>query len=86
MGWKFFKLAFWRRKWQSTPVLPGKSHGQRSLVGYSPGGHKKQDKIKRLSTCCFLHPKSPQGAPWGGVGGNRAAMADSLMAKAFFVY
>ena len=25
----------WRRKWQSTPVLlPGKSHGQRSLVGY----------------------------------------------------
>ena len=27
----------WRRKWQSTPVLlPGKSHGQRSLVGYSP--------------------------------------------------
>ena len=29
----------WRRKWQSTPVfLPGKSHGQRSLVGYSPHG------------------------------------------------
>ena len=27
----------WRGKWQSTPVfLPGKSHGQRSLVGYSP--------------------------------------------------
>ena len=27
----------WRRKWQPTPVLlPGKSHGQRSLVGYSP--------------------------------------------------
>ena len=31
----------WRRKWQLTPVfLPGKSHGQRSLVGYSPRGHK----------------------------------------------
>ena len=31
----------WRRKWQPTPVfLPGKSHGQRSLVGYSPRGHK----------------------------------------------
>ena len=29
----------WRRKWQSTPVLlPGKSHGWRSLVGYSPWG------------------------------------------------
>ena len=27
----------WRRKWQPTPVfLPGKSHGQRSLAGYSP--------------------------------------------------
>ena len=32
----------WRRKWQSTPVfLPGKSHGQRSLVGYSPWGCKR---------------------------------------------
>ena len=29
----------WRRKWQPTPVLlPEKSHGQRSLVGCSPGG------------------------------------------------
>jgi len=33
----------WRRKWQSTPVfLPGKSHGQKSLTGYSPWGHKSQ--------------------------------------------
>ena len=32
----------WRRKWQPTPVfLPGESHGYRSLVGYSPWGHKK---------------------------------------------
>ena len=31
----------WRRKWQPTPVfLPGKYQGQRSLVGYSPWGHK----------------------------------------------
>ena len=29
----------WRRRWQLTPVLlPGKSHGQRSLVGYNPSG------------------------------------------------
>ena len=29
----------WRRQWQPTPVfLPGKSHGQESLVGYSPWG------------------------------------------------
>ena len=32
----------WGRKWQpSTVFLPGKSHGQRSLVGYSPWGHKR---------------------------------------------
>ena len=32
----------WRRKWQPTPVfLPGKSHGQRSLAGFSPWGHKR---------------------------------------------
>ena len=32
----------WRRKWQPTPVfLPGKSHGQGSLVGYSPWGLKR---------------------------------------------
>ena len=32
----------WRRAWQPTPVfLPGESHGQRSLVGYSPWGHKR---------------------------------------------
>ena len=31
----------WRGKWQPTPVfLPGESHGQRSLEGYSPWGHK----------------------------------------------
>ena len=32
------------RAWQPTPVfLPGQSHGQRSLVGYSPWGHKESD-------------------------------------------
>ena len=34
-------------KWQPTPVLlPGKSHGQRSLVDYSPWGHKELDTTK----------------------------------------
>ena len=32
-----------RRKWQPTPVLPEKSHGQKSLTGYSPKGHKESD-------------------------------------------
>ena len=40
----------WRRKWQPIPVfLPGKSHGQRSLAGYSPWDHKESDVTKRLS-------------------------------------
>ena len=34
----------WRGAWQPTPViLPGDSHGQRSLVGYSPQHHKESD-------------------------------------------
>ena len=34
----------WTRKWQPMPVfLPGESHGQRSLVGYSPWGRKEWD-------------------------------------------
>ena len=41
----------WRRQWQPTPVfLPGKSHGQRSLVGCSPWRHKELDTTERL---CF---------------------------------
>ena len=39
----------WRRRWQSTPVLLlGKSHGQRSLVGYSPWGRKESDMTSLL--------------------------------------
>ena len=34
----------WRRAWQPTPVfLPGESHGQRNMVGYSPWGRKESD-------------------------------------------
>ena len=39
----------WRRKWHPTPVLlPGKSHWLRSLVGYSPWGHKESDTTEWL--------------------------------------
>ena len=38
----------WRRKWQPTPVsLPGKSHGQKRLEGYSPPGRKESDTTER---------------------------------------
>ena len=48
----------WRRQWQPTSVLlPGKSHGRRSLVGYSPWGHEELDKTEQLhfhfSLSCF---------------------------------
>ena len=39
----------WRRQWHPTPVLlPGKSHGWRSLVGRSPWGREESDTTKRL--------------------------------------
>ena len=38
-----------RRWWHPTPVLlPGKSHGQRSLVSCSPWGHEESDMTERL--------------------------------------
>ena len=42
-------------KWQPTPVLlPGKSHGQRSLVGYSSWGHKGLDMTEHSTAQQFL--------------------------------
>ena len=39
----------WRRQWHPTPgLLPGKSHGWRSLVGCSPRGRKESDTTERL--------------------------------------
>ena len=52
----------WRRKWQPTPVFsPGKSHGQRSLLGYTPWGRKELDVTERLSTARqhILHLERP---------------------------
>ena len=41
------RKILWRREWQPTPVfLPGK---KRSLVGYSPWGHKESDATKQLN-------------------------------------
>ena len=39
----------WRRAWQPTPVfLTGEYHGQRSLVGYRPWGHKESDSAEAI--------------------------------------
>ena len=40
----------WRREWLPTPVfLPGEFHEQKSLVGYSPWGHKESESTERLT-------------------------------------
>ena len=45
----------WRRQWQPTPVcLPGKSHGQRSLVGHSPWGRTESNTTERLTLLLLL--------------------------------
>ena len=45
----------WRRKWQPTLVfLPGESHGQRSLAGYSSRGRKKSDMLSDQTTAYRL--------------------------------
>ena len=45
----------WRRKWQPTPVFfPGKSHGQRSLVVYSPWCCKQSETTEQLTTAFFF--------------------------------
>ena len=58
----FFTVMHWRRKWQPTPVfLPGKSHGQRSLAGYSPWGPKELDMTEGLTLTHCTGEESEDG-------------------------
>ena len=78
--------AFWRRQWHPTPVLlPGKSHGQRSLVGCSPWGREESDTTEWLRfhfsfpcigegngnplQCSCLENPRDGGAWWAAVSG-----------------
>ena len=55
----------WRRSWQLTPVfLPGNSHGQRSLAGYSPWGGKELD-TSGAADSQVQHPVSVSSSPHG---------------------
>ena len=48
------RKILWKTKWQPTPVLlPEKFHGLRSLVGYSPWGHKESDTTEQLYLLYF---------------------------------
>ena len=43
-------IISWRRNWQASPVfLPAEPHGQRSLAGYRPWGHRDLDTTERLT-------------------------------------
>ena len=84
----FSLLTFmhWRRQWHPTPVLlPGKSHGRRSLVGCSPWGRWGSDMTERLHfhfslscigegngnplQCSYLENPRDGGAWWAAVYG-----------------
>ena len=57
----------WRRKWQPTAVfLPRKSHGQRSLAGYSPWGHKRvgYNLATKYTQQSPMVPKELAGVTW----------------------
>ena len=50
----------WRRRWQPTLVFsPGKSHGQRSLAGYSPGVAKSQTRLNTHTHACKTAGSEP---------------------------
>ena len=63
-GWRSHSLlsfctssVLWRKEWQPTPVfLSGEFHGQRSLAGHSPWGHKESDTAELLSTSLSFSP------------------------------
>ena len=60
------RLYKWKRKWQPTPVfLLGKSHRQRSLVDYSPWGHKRVRHslaTKQAARCSYVSPAAAAAA------------------------
>ena len=81
-----YRNSYWRRQWQPTPVLlPGKSHGWRSLVGCSPWRLEESDTTERLHfhfslscigegngnplQCSCLENPRDRGAWWAAVSG-----------------
>ena len=83
-GFNMFACTRWRRQWQPTPVLlPGDSHGWRSLVGCSPWGREESNTTERLHfhfslsytgegngtplQCSLLENPRDRGAWWAAV-------------------
>ena len=70
-------IMFGRRQWHPTPVLlPGKSHGWRILVGYSPWGLKELDRTEWLTEKAMAtHSRTlAWKIPWTGEPGRLQSM------------
>ena len=59
----------WRREWQPTSeILSGEFHGQRSLPGYSPWGHKESEMTEQLTLSLLQFQNcSVRGGPVRGL-------------------
>ena len=74
-------------KWQSTPaLLPGKSHGRRSLIGYSPWGRKESDTTERLhfhfsNTHTHIHTYTHVSSSWNPVSRKSTITPSSLCSR-----
>ena len=56
------RKTLWRREWLPTPVfLPGKSHGQNNLVGYSPRSRKELNRTEQLTLFSITYYSHPLG-------------------------
>ena len=54
-NWIKFTYTIWKGKWQPTPVLlPGKFHGRKSLVGYSPQVAKTRTRLSDFNSLHFI--------------------------------
>ena len=84
-GRLFTTSATWRRRrWHPTPVLlPGKSHGWRSLVGCSPWGHEESDTTERLHFSLSCIGSHRVGHDWSDLAA--AAVAKHLLLLSSFL-
>ena len=64
------RTILWRKKWQPTAVfLPKKLHGQRSLAGYCPWGHKELDMTEHRHHYIAYTDGEKEKAAWGVLDG-----------------
>ena len=76
----WIRKILWRSKWQPTPVfLPRESHGQRSLAGCSPWGHKELDTNERLNTAHVYTLQYPETAHTVCISQSVAAMLQNYI-------